>query len=232
MFFGTLRPMAADSDNPLTHLLPADIHSVFSAACPVEANLLGVETDLARKMAEKRYDEFIHGRHCARLVLKELGVAEVAIGKGDNRQPLWPDGIMGSISHTQHFAAAAVGLHASYAGIGIDMESATPLEEKLFKAICRQEELDEFAQLGLSQEQAGMRAKLLFSIKESIYKCLWPEVRRFIDFIEMQVVLEPDGSSYRAIPHTDKVSVARVGELEGRYTEHGTLILSSAWLKA
>jgi 4'-phosphopantetheinyl transferase EntD len=216
--------------NPLYGLLPADIATAFSTKLPVEASLLGVETELAQKMAEKRYNEFIHGRHCARLALAQLGIAPGPIDKGPNREPLWPESISGTISHTLHYAAAAVAPSRAYRGIGLDMESATPLEDKLFKAICREEELQEFARLKLTAEAAGERAKLLFSIKESIYKCLWPCVRQFIDFTEMQVELETDGFSYRAIPHTQKVSAELVSQLQGRYRYDGELILSSAWL--
>jgi len=203
---------------------------VFSAKLPLEASLLGVETELARKMAEKRYNEFIHGRHCARLALAQLGIAPHAIDKGPNREPLWPGSVSGTISHTLQYAAAAVAPRSAYRGIGLDMEAAIPLDEKLFKAICREEELHEFSRLMLTEEAAGDRAKLLFSIKESIYKCLWPTVRQFIDFTEMQVELADDGFSYRAIPHTAKASTELVGQLQGRYRYEGELVLSSAWL--
>ncbi len=112
------------------------------------------------------------------------------------------------------------------------MESAKPLEEKLFKAICRDEELKQFSTAGLTTEMAGNRAKLLFSIKESIYKCLWPSVRHFIDFTEMQVQLNESDGSYTAIAHTDKVSQEFLQRLQGRYKQHGELILSSAWIDA
>jgi 4'-phosphopantetheinyl transferase EntD len=223
---------ALETLNPLHGLLPADIAAVFSARLPVEASLLGVETKLAQKMAEKRYNEFIHGRHCARLALAQLGIAPGPIDKGASREPLWPETISGSISHTLHYAAAAVAPRSAYVGIGLDMESAIPLEEKLFTAICRKEELLEFSRLKLTAEAAGERAKLLFSIKESIYKCLWPTVRQFIDFTEMQVKLADDGFSYQAIPHTTKASRELLSQLQGRYRYDGELILSSAWLSS
>jgi len=214
------------SRNPLKSLLPADIVSVFSPELPVEASLLGVETELARKMAEKRYNEFTHGRHCARLALRQLGFQDGPIGKGESREPLWPANITGTISHTSHFAAAAVAPIASYQGIGLDMESDTPLEEKLFKAICMAEEIDLF------DDRPGETAKLLFSAKESIYKCLWPTVQRFIDFTEMQVILDTDQQSFSAIPHTDKCGKELVDRLQGRYDYYDGLVISTAWIAA
>ena len=216
----------------LQDLLPADITSVFSARLPTEAQLWGIETEMAQKMAEKRYAEFIHGRHTARLALQQIGCPQVAIGKGKSREPLWPQHIVGSISHTLHYAAAAITVQNKYLGVGVDMEPSKQLEEKLFESICRPEELALFAQERLTPRQAGERAKLLFSIKESIYKCLWPSVKSFIDFTEMQIELNESEQSYKAIPHTHKVSADFVRRLEGRYKYHGELILSTAWIAA
>ena len=216
----------------LRDILPEGVHSTFSSALAADASLLGTELEMSRKMAEKRYNEFIHGRHCAREVLQQLGYPAAEIGKGESREPLWPDGVVGTISHTQHFAAAAVSMQTHYLGIGVDMESATPLEEKLFKAICRDEELKKFNDDGLNTEMAGKRAKLLFSIKESIYKCLWPSIRHFIDFTEIHVQLNESDGSYSATPYTDKLSKEFLQRLRGRYKQHEGLILTSAWIDA
>ena len=216
----------------LQDLLPADITSIFSTRLPTDAQLWGIETEMAQKMGEKRYAEFIHGRHTARLALQQIGCPQAAIGKGKSREPLWPQHIVGSISHTQHCAAAAVTFENKYLGVGVDMEPSTQLEEKLFEAICRPEELALFARERLTPKEAGERAKLLFSIKESIYKCLWPSVKSFIDFTEMQIELNESEQSYKAIAHTKKVSADFVRRLEGRYKYHGELILSTAWIAA
>ena len=216
----------------LQEILPADITSIFSARPPTDARLWGIETEMARNMGEKRYAEFIHGRHTARLALQQIGCPQAAIGKGKSREPLWPQHIVGSISHTLHCAAAAVTFDNKYLGVGVDMEPSKQLEEKLFKAICRPEELALFDRENLTPRAAGERAKLLFSIKESIYKCLWPSVQSFIDFTEMQIELNESKQSYTAIPHTTKISHDFVRRLEGRYKYHGELILSTAWITA
>ena len=216
--------MPAATDNPLPPLFPDDVATVFSPERPAGAALTGIETGLAQKMGDKRLNEFIHGRHCARLALEAFGAKPVAIGKGDSREPLWPTGITGTISHTGAYAAAVVSSSERYAGLGLDMESAEPLEEKLFKAICRPEETALF-----DPQTAGFEAKLLFSIKEAVYKCLWPSVREFIDFKEIQVELLSH-DSFRAIPHTDKYPVELAEKLEGRFLTTTELVISSAWI--
>jgi len=211
----------------LQNLFPDTVTSVFSARLPADAVLVGVEQELSTRMAEKRYNEFLHGRHCARLALEAGGYAPVAIGKGEKREPLWPEQVSGSITHTGPYAAAVVGSSSLFTGLGLDIETAKPLEEKLFKAICLPEEIALF-----NPDSAGQQAKLLFSIKESIYKCLWPTVQSFIDFTEMQVALNPDGESYTATPHTDKCPQELTARLQGRYLITDELVLSSAWISA
>jgi len=39
-----------------------------------------------------------------------------------DRRPQWPEEIVGSITHTAGFSAAAVGQRSRFAGIGIDAE--------------------------------------------------------------------------------------------------------------
>jgi len=212
-------------DSPICSLFPDNVTTFFSRQRPADAALLGVEKELSGKMAEKRLNEFVHGRYCARRAMQAASFPPVAIGKGEKREPLWPDNITGSITHTGPFAAAAIAHSSDFAGLGLDIETAKPLEEKLFKAICLPEEIALF-----KPGSAGDEAKLLFSIKESIYKCLWPSVRSFIDFTEMQVLLNADGVSYQAIPHTEKCPPALSEKLQGRYVRTDELVLSSAWI--
>src|SRR4051794_10899097 len=68
-----------------------------------------LEDVLVEKAAPKRRREFALGRACARAALKGLGHGDAVIGKSANGAPIWPDGIIGSITHTASYAAALVG---------------------------------------------------------------------------------------------------------------------------
>src|SRR5688500_10573337 len=50
---------------------------------------------------ERRRREFALGRMHARRALGSLGYPDVCIGVRHDRAPLWPAGIVGSITHTQ-----------------------------------------------------------------------------------------------------------------------------------
>jgi len=177
-------------------------------------------------MVERRLQEFQHGRNCARLALSMLGHPPGPIGRGKHREPLWPAGYIGSISHAGSQAAAAVAATDLFLGLGLDMEFADPIEDSLIASICRTEEIDRLD----DREDIGCRAKLLFSIKESIYKCLWPLIREFVDFTEIEVRLVDDSNQYEAIAHTAKCDAAPVDRLSGRYRQYGKLILASAYI--
>ncbi len=204
----------------LRSLLPADIAVSYSAACPPDAVLFEAELACTAGMVATRRHEFTHGRHCARLALAALGLPPAAIPKAADRAPVWPAGVIGSITHSAALAAAAAGHARRYAGIGIDIETAAPLDDATREMILLPAE---FATAN------GQQAKLLFSIKEAIYKCIYPVVGGYVDFREMGVALEPAGS-FRALPECNRFAADAIADLRGRYCVTPDWVLAAAWL--
>jgi len=135
-----------------------------------------------------RRQQFAAGRWLARQSLAKLGLEARPLLSDAQRVPLWPPGIIGTISHTQSWCAAAVARSGEVGALGIDVEPRSPLDVALWPRICRPEErarLDE-----LDPERAGLLAKAFFCAKESIYKALYPSVRVFLDFQGMYIELE------------------------------------------
>ncbi len=218
--------MKSDADGILEPLFPDEVQSVFSESLPANVDLYPEEVRFTAQMVERRLQEFQHGRSCARLALSMLGQPPGPVGRGKHREPLWPAGFIGSISHAGSHAAAAVAATDLFLGIGLDMEFADPIEDSLIASICRPGEIDCVD----DGEDIGYRAKLLFSIKESIYKCVWPLIRQFVDFTEIEVRLVDDSDRYEAIAHTAKCDAVPVDRLSGRYRRYGKLILASAYI--
>ena len=210
----------------LKPLFPDNVMSVFSESVPADVDRYPEEEQFTKRMVKRRLREFQHGRNCARLALSMLGQPPGPIGRGKHREPLWPEGFVGTISHAGPYAAAAVAAADLFLGIGLDMEYADPIEDRLIESICRTEEIDR----ANDNEGIGQHAKLLFSIKESIYKCLWPLIREFVDFTEIEVRLVADSERYKAIAHTAKCDAVPVNRLSGRYRRYGKLILTSAYI--
>ena len=99
------------------------------AARKVDASFLDELNSQERIVVEfarlARQSEFATGRSCAHRALAAIGADVDAIGQGSRRQPIWPDGVTGSISHAVGLAAA-VATHAdgAVASLGLDVEEA------------------------------------------------------------------------------------------------------------
>ena len=61
-----------------------------------------------KQAVPKRCAEFLAGRYVAQQALKELTTREYQIPVADDRSPIWPEGIVGSISYTDSQSIAAV----------------------------------------------------------------------------------------------------------------------------
>jgi enterobactin synthetase component D len=132
----------------------------------------------ARRSA-KRAREFAAGRFCAAQALADAGASDRTVGVGRSREPLWPTAFVGSITHSSSFAWAAASAAARLRSIGIDsepifdsdaMRDAVPLaldagERALVRGTCEAE-----------------LATLVFSAKESLFKCLNPCIGVFFEF--------------------------------------------------
>jgi 4'-phosphopantetheinyl transferase EntD len=206
----------------LTELLPATAASCLSVGVPADAVLLPEELDHTARMVAKRLADFRHGRHCARRALATLGLDATPITVGKNREPVWPNGVTGSISHTETIAAAVAAHTADLIALGIDIESSMPLEQDITNMIRRPDESD---------WKDPLDAKILFSVKEAIYKCIYPQLNLFIDFQDMKVLKSETPGSYTAIPQNTNIDTALLARLRGRYSSDDGLIISSAWIE-
>src|SRR6202047_4688051 len=101
---------------------------------PRELSFPGEES-LVANAVEARRREFITARRCAREALAKLGYAPVPIRAGRKREPLWPAGLVGSITHTTGFRAAAVASRSVLASIGIDTEQNDRLPDGVEESI-------------------------------------------------------------------------------------------------
>lgn len=187
-----------DAFSPVRELLPSG-----AAACVVDLRPgdlhridlrfpgIGVPPALANAVPKRKL-HYAAGRHCARLALAQLGVAsEGGPSRGADNLPEWPAGIIGSISHADDVAWAAVARAREAIGIGVDVEPLmdAPRAARLERLICSPSELDLAATRGLARAEF---LTLAFSVKESLYKCLFPLVRRFFGYRDARLIdLDP-----------------------------------------
>lgn len=149
-----------------------DVHAIE----PDDGLLLRKEegTDLARAVASVRCARG-RGRDLARRLCAAIGSPVDAIPRSPERHPVWPEGVIGSIAHDAAFAAAVVGPSGALGGIGIDIEPCEALAAGIAAMVAQPSELMAFSDLPCGD-------KALFSIKEAVFKAVFPRDRIFLDF--------------------------------------------------
>jgi len=211
----------------LKSLLPDQVQVVLSTQAPADESYApAAEIAAMAAMKPDRRIEFIHGRACARTALKALGWSDAPIPVGASREPVWPDGVIGSISHCGPAAAAAVARSENLNGLGIDLETAEPLDASTLELVCRTAEC-----AWLENTDDPLRfAKLIFSAKESIYKCIWPTIRQFVDFQDIGIQIDRDAGTFAPIEWSDSLPAPIIQRIAGRYLLRNGWIMTSACL--
>lgn len=170
---------------PLPHGL-ADVVLVSSRFDPqklidgdFQRCLIEPPASIQRSVA-KRQTEFLAGRLCAREAMRRLdGRSHVPL-IGEDRAPVWPEDVTGSITHSTGWAAAIVARKSDWRGLGLDVEQLMSHERavRLASEILTPAEMQ---RLNASPEhEAAKLVTLTFSLKESLFKALYPIVlKRF-----------------------------------------------------
>ena len=172
---------------PGTVLLSTRFDPALLIAGDFQRSAVPPPASIQRSVA-KRQAEFLAGRLCARAALQQLDNLDCVPAIGEDRAPVWPPHISGSITHSSGHAAAIVGHKAQWRGLGMDLENVLSLEraERLAGEILTADELQRMA--GLPREQHAQLVTLTFSAKESLFKALYPIVQKRFYFEHAEVV--------------------------------------------
>ncbi len=180
-----------------------------------------------QRSVAKRQAEFLAGRLCARAALQQLDHLDCVPAIGDDRAPVWPGNISGSITHSTGHAAAIVGHKAQWRGLGMDLENVLSLEraERLAGEILTADELLRMA--SVPREQVALLVTLTFSVKESLFKALYPIVQKRFYFEHAEVLEWSQAGRVRLRLLTDLSAEWCYGkELEGQFALEGEQLLS------
>jgi len=132
-----------------------------------------LEEELITGASERRRREFADARECAREALRKLGVPAQAIPAGPDGAPVWPEGVVGSITHKGPYRAAAVARSEELAGLGIDAEPDAPMPAGVLETVASPRELEQIEAL-LAQRPGIAWDRLLFAAKEAALKAAHP----------------------------------------------------------
>ncbi|WP_374109112.1 4'-phosphopantetheinyl transferase [Streptomyces sp. CC228A] len=160
---------------------------------PPGLTLLGSEPQEVSRAVPQRRREFTTTRWCARRALSGLGFGPVPIPRGERGAPCWPDGVVGSLTHCEGYRAAAVARAGEVLSLGIDAEPHAPLPGDVLGAVSLPAERRRLAELA-ADRPAVHWDRLLFSMKESVYKTWFPLAGRWLDFDEADITIGADGT--------------------------------------
>lgn len=204
-----------------TSIFPDNV--IFKIAAPWmwETPVCPAEEVLIEKAVDKRKREFRAGRNCAHALFREHGISCDALLRGTQREPAWPDGWVGSISHTDGMCAVAIAPQAYYWGIGLDVEQDTPLSDGVRKMICSPLELDH---INVLKAENGYRLssmaleKVIFSAKESMHKVYFPLNHQTLNFLDASIEFDPTDNAFTGtILNPKSVPPFPITTLKGRY---------------
>src|SRR5262245_18464935 len=223
---------AALPERAIASLFPAGVVSVWATREMFAAPLQPLQEACLRVGAcSPRRREFAAGRACAREALRRLGIANFPLLQAADGAPVWPEGVVGSIAHAAGLCGVAIARRRDVASLGFDIEEAGPLPTELLDLVCAPPEREALSRV--PAEERLRIGKLLFSIKEAVYKCYAPLARTFLEFHDRVVELDRDAQTFVAcLATTDAPSAAGARRFEGRYRIERAHVLAGALIGA
>ncbi|MFE5731674.1 4'-phosphopantetheinyl transferase [Streptomyces sp. NPDC056528] len=216
----------------MIELLPDDVAVVVAVETDwCDAVLPAERQGLSPDVTGARLREFAAGRNCARRALASFGIHDAAIPVGRQRRPVWPAGMVGSITHTVGFCAAAVASSGSHESLGIDAEQSRALTPSERRRVCTPSEL-----ASVRHGYGDLWPIILFSVKEAVYKAWSPLTETRLGFHD--VVVEADAARGTFLAHVSAERLAEAAgtgrrapaEVPGRFSADARLVCSAAVL--
>lgn len=137
------------------------------------------EECLPEGAVDSRLTTFRMGRAAVRRAFDRLGLEWRPVLSAEDRRPVWPEGVAGSIAHTESTAVALVAPNDRTDGVGVDIETPRRAPE-IDPFVLASGEIQWVDDLDDSDREAQVLR--IFSAKECIYKAFYPRVRSFFGF--------------------------------------------------
>ncbi len=204
----------------LSQLLPPSIISVGGPVADWQGGLLPAEEACVVTAVEKRQREFIAGRTQARELLSSMGVQDFPLIPDDQRCPLWPMGIVGSITHTNDYCAVAIGRTSTVKSIGLDIEQVGRVTNELWPKIFVPQEIEWLSTQ--PEKKRSLLSSIMFSAKEAFYKFQYPNTKEWLGFADVEI--------YPTQDHSLLIKVRGSPVHSGRYTEFDGHVITAFYI--
>lgn len=184
--------------------------------------LFPAEASAVARAVPRRQHEFAWGRTAAREAMRQLGWPVQAVPSGQDRAPVWPAGLVGSISHCSTGCVALVAPRAQVLALGIDMEDAKALDTELWPLLLTVRE--RAALQALPVHERGMQAMRVFSAKEAFYKWQYPATTTVLEFQDAEIFWEAGADDFSVA--CDSLKGTPLHRASGRWLSDGQWVVS------
>ncbi len=221
----------------LSRLVPPAVSVVEAFGDPPVVPLFAEESAVIAQAVDKRRREFTGVRACAREALARIGQAPVPLVPGLRGAPIWPVGVVGSMTHCDGYCAAAVATETELSSVGVDAEPASALPPGVLDLVASPQERAHLVENG-TLAPALPWDRLLFSAKESVYKTWFPLTLSWLDFTEAELTFRQDADgrsgqfTARILKSVPEGHAPELSLLEGRWLVDRGLVMTAIAVSA
>ena len=206
----------------LKDLFSSSVAIMETRDAKIDASFLSLaERTYLENVSQNRKREFIAGRFGAHEAMVLANVSPEHIQIGGKGEPIWPSNIVGSITHSHGYAAAAVARKSDIVSLGLDAEIDEPLSSRVLRRISNVQEQEWVENVGGTLVQHP--GKVLFSAKEATYKAWYPITQEWLGFKEVLINFHDQGNTFTV--HIQKNGPIR--EMHGKYTIRKDVIVTA-----
>ena len=198
--------MSGESDlaamqSQVAALFPSSVRCALSTVREGAGPVYAEELRAVASAVPSRRREFACGRACAHRAIRALGCPDGPILVGRHREPVWPAGVVGAISHTAAIAGAVVADAAVVTGIGLDIERCdAEFDPGQRNLVFTPEEMTRFHAL----RAEGLPAEVVvFSAKECVHKAVFPLTGLRLEYQDVSIDIDVATGSFIAGLHAD-----------------------------
>lgn len=205
-------------------LFPQDVALAVTFPWEAPDGLWPEERAGLARPGDARLREFAAGRRAARRAMQALGLPPGPVLHGPDRAPVWPQGLVGSLSHSNSVCMAVLGHAERYASLALDIEEAEELPADLHPLICTRSER---AWLSVQPEDwRGALARLIFSAKECAYKLQYPLTQQMLEFDAFEVTPDLQTGQFEATLTRTAGPLPMHQQFSGRFAIGAGLVLT------
>lgn len=183
--------------------LPDGVLLETSAVHDATGEICAEEQAMVATAVDSRRFEFSSARVLAHKILNQLGRNQGPLLSHPDRSPAWPQGVLGSLSHSRTQCAALIAEQKpQLLGLGVDVEDLRPMKPNLFAEILTRAEMECMTST-VPENLHVAHVLTIFGIKEAVYKAMLPLGNQGLGFHAMEVDVLSDPLQPKVRPLAD-----------------------------